>query len=96
MEKRDTPLKHDDASINSLSQLNNYKFLEYPYNIKTINLLKKIKIKLFGYARLGNYKLEGWKNPLPFYAFKCEKHGLQITYTTGWEKKLICNKCILE
>ena len=62
--------------------------------IKKINLKQKISLKILGKINLGRYKRHGWKSTLPFYLFKCPKHGLQISYPMGWKKLLICSECI--
>ena len=60
----------------------------------TPNLLQKLKLNIFGKAMVGKYKDENWSGSLPLYIFKCQEHGLQLSYPMGWKKKLICIKCL--
>jgi hypothetical protein len=34
-----------------------------------------------------------WKKALPFYAFRCEKHGVVENYLHGYGRYLGCPKC---
>jgi len=58
-----------------------------------LKLLDKIKIRLNGYVYKGDYKKEGWKEPLPFYLFECPVHGLVEGYPKGHSKRLECPIC---
>ncbi len=49
-----------------------------------------------GRIHLGDYKLPGWKNPLPFYAFICERHGIVVSYPIGHMEKLLCPQFLEE
>ena len=64
------------------------------FNLKNLNFMQKIKIKLFGHALIQKYKMKDWKNPLPIYVFNCHRHGLQLTYPMGWNNRLICPHCL--
>jgi len=44
---------------------------------------QRLKIALFGKVYLNERKLEGWSGYLPFYAFKCPKHGIIEDYPHG-------------
>ena len=61
-----------------------------------LGLLEKLKLKLSGNVYVGKQMKEGWKESLPFYAFKCPKHGIVKSYTKGYENKLECPNCIEE
>ena len=39
---------------------------------------------------------EHWNSPLPYYSFKCSKHGTVYNYPSGFDQKLICPKCLEE
>ena len=58
-----------------------------------IRLLERLKIQLSGYVYVGDKFKEGWKEPIPHYAFKCEKHGIIIDYPHGYNQRLECPKC---
>ena len=61
-----------------------------------LNLIERIKMLLNGYLYVGHEKLEGWKEPVPFYVFKCPKHGYVKTYRMGYNESLICPECLKE
>jgi len=62
----------------------------------SLPLLRRLQLKLFGYAYIGHRRQPGWKGPLPFYAFKCRVHGLVEDYPHGYNKRLDCPLCIRE
>lgn len=57
-----------------------------------LSLGQKIILRIQGHVRIGSRKYLGWKDPLPHYAFKCQEHGIVVTYPSGFGKKLICPK----
>lgn len=61
-----------------------------------IRLLDRLKIQLQGQVYAGTEKKRGWKEPLPFYMFKCPIHGYVKNYATGYGETLICPLCIKE
>lgn len=63
---------------------------------KEINFIDKVKIWIKGSAYMGNYQNDGWKGSLPFYRFKCNKHGIVENYAKGYSKRLVCPLCIKE
>jgi len=58
-----------------------------------IKLLQRLKLQLSGYVYVGDRMKEGWKEPIPHYAFNCPKHGLIIDYAHGYDQRLECPKC---
>jgi hypothetical protein len=44
-------------------------------------------------TKVGERKYEGWKGNLPFYLFKCKKHGWIIDYPHGYDFILRCPLC---
>jgi hypothetical protein len=40
--------------------------------------------------------MHGWKAAVPFYAFRCEKHGIVVNYPAGHMEKLLCPFCLDE
>ena len=59
-----------------------------------LTLLQRIKLRLLGYVYIGHYKLsETWRDSLPFYAFKCPKHGIVVDYPHGYYDRLDCPYC---
>lgn len=94
MEDQNSTLKYGNITFREFHEVDNINILKKALHIKKINSFQKIKIKLFGKTLLGNIQVKGWKTSLPFYAFNCQQHGLQITYPTGWRKKLVCPTCL--
>ena len=62
----------------------------------TLPLLRRLQLKLIGYAYIGHRRQPGWKGPLPFYAFSCGVHGLVEDYPHGYNKRLDCPLCLRE
>lgn len=58
--------------------------------------LRRLQLKLLGYAYIGHRRQPDWKGPLPFYVFKCGVHGLVEDYPHGYNKRLDCPLCLRE
>ncbi len=58
-----------------------------------LSLMQKISLALFGRARVGLRTREGWRGSIMHYAIKCPKHGVVVTYPTGFKGVLKCPKC---
>lgn len=61
-----------------------------------LSLLQFITLIIKGSVLVDWIKLEGWRDKIPFYLIKCKKHGYQLNYPSGFNKVLICPKCIKE
>ena len=61
-----------------------------------ISLLNRLKLRLSGYVYVEDRIELGWREPLPFYLFKCPVHGYVESYQHGYDKKLVCPKCLEE
>jgi hypothetical protein len=61
-----------------------------------LKLMEKIKIQLNGNLYVGNEKRDGWKEPAPFYIFKCPIHGYVKNYARGFDERLECPDCLQE
>jgi len=61
-----------------------------------MNLIQRFGLLLTGKVFMGNRKLSGWKDNLPFYAFRCPKHGIVEDYPHGYNDRLDCPECIKE
>jgi hypothetical protein len=61
-----------------------------------LTLFQKIILKIDGRVFIENRAKPGWRGTLPFYAFKCDKHGLVEDYFHGYEGRLDCPKCAKE
>ncbi len=70
------------------------KVLTGPESVE-LGFFQRVKLRLFGVVNVGDRMDEGWSSSLPFYAFRCEKHGLQFVYPVGHAKLLLCPKCAL-
>ena len=63
-------------------------------NMVKLTLFQKIILKLMGEVFIEYRTRPGWRRPLPFYAFKCETHGLVEDYPHGYNERLECPKCV--
>lgn len=68
----------------------------YYWMDQRISLLDRLKLRLSGYVYVEDRVKLGWKEPLPYYLFKCPVHGYVKSYQHGYDKKLICPKCLEE
>ena len=53
-------------------------------------------IQMYGSVYIGDYSKPGWSGELPFYAFRCRKHGIVTDYVHDGKMKpayLECPKC---
>ena len=62
----------------------------------TVTHLQRIEIKLLGKAFMGYRARDGWRQPLPFYAFRCPVHGYVEDYPHGYAERLDCPLCSRE
>lgn len=70
------------------------------YNRKTqkiedihLSYLSSLKLKLKGFAKIGERQYEGWSGPIPFYIYTCKLNGKKIfmaDYPHGYEGRLDC------
>jgi hypothetical protein len=65
-----------------------------PFDYSGLSFSQKIKLRLNGMIYIGDHREEGWKTSLPYYAFRCKKHGLQLGYRSGYAQLLLCPECI--
>jgi len=63
------------------------------YNFEPLGFFKKLKLKAGFRVYLGHLKMPGWRGELPFYAFVCPKHGVKVSYPSGFRGRLICDEC---
>ena len=61
-----------------------------------IGLLNRLKLRLSGYVYVEERIEPGWREPLPFYLFICPVHGYVESYQHGYDKKLVCPRCLEE
>ena len=57
---------------------------------------QKFSLMIGACAYLGHRKRPGWREHLPFYAFKCPTHGIVEDYPHGYNNRLDCPKCAYE
>ncbi len=62
-------------------------------NMVELTLVQKITLKLSKRVYTEHRMRHGWRKPLPFYAFKCPKHGIVEDYPHGYKGRLDCPKC---
>jgi hypothetical protein len=61
-----------------------------------IRLLNRLRMQLSGYVYVGERQRDGWRGPLPHYAFRCPVHGLVESYPHGHDQRLECPLCVEE
>jgi hypothetical protein len=62
--------------------------------ISNLSSLQRIILRIRGSVFLETISLRGWTDKLPLYLFKCDKHGYQVSYPTGYMMVLYCPKCL--
>ena len=58
-----------------------------------MNILQWVSLKILGYAYIGSRTYPGWNAAIPFYRFRCPKHGPVENYPQGYAEILRCPKC---
>ena len=58
-----------------------------------LNWIQKVMLGINGYIYLDHRRKSGWKDAIPFYAFKCPTHGIVEEYPHGYNIRLECPKC---
>ena len=64
-------------------------------NLETLSLsyLTAFKLKLRGFAKIGERQYEGWSGPIPFYVYTFKLNGKKIfmtDYPHGYNDRLDC------
>ena len=59
-----------------------------------LSFIEKLKLKYRSYVKIGDYVMDGWSDRLPFYLFKCHKHGYQVNYPSIYSSTLVCPVCL--
>ena len=80
-------------SVMNLHQINSDTVMQIVANLSLLQLLTLI---ISGSVFIDWLRLEGWKDKIPFYLIKCEKHGFQLSYPSGYSRELVCPKCLKE
>lgn len=62
----------------------------------TVTHLQRLEIRLLGKTFRGYRARDGWRQPLPFYAFRCPVHGYVEDYPHGYAERLDCPLCSRE
>jgi hypothetical protein len=57
------------------------------------SIRKKIELKIRGSVFTEKKMKDGWKAPIAFYAFSCDRHGIVENYEQGYHKNLRCPIC---
>jgi hypothetical protein len=80
-------------SVISLQQINAENILNI---VSGLSFFQRIILMFLGSVLIANLKLDGWRDKIPIYLFKCEKHGYQLTYPQGHMMIIRCPKCAKE
>ena len=78
-------------SVMSLSQLNTEALNGI---VAGLNIIQVLRLIILGSVFVDWMKFDGWKEKIPFYLIKCPKHGYQLCYPSGYNRSLVCPKCI--
>ena len=76
------------------SNLRTRSDMEKSLNSIELNIVQKMKLRLLGAVYVFDHKEDGWLSKIPFYAFRCKDHGIQLGYPIGHSKILICPECV--
>jgi hypothetical protein len=55
-----------------------------------LTLRQRIVLRLTGRVYLEHRTRPGWSGALPFYAFRCPRHGIVVDYPHGYSDRLDC------
>lgn len=67
-----------------------------PKILSTLNLIQRLRFRIFGMVYLEHRQNEGWRAPLPFYLVNCSKHGPFEDNPHGHMGVFRCPKCMDE
>ena len=62
-------------------------------DVLNLSPFKRFKLWLGFPVYVGDRTRDDWRGPLPFYAFKCPVHGVQVDYPHGYRDRLNCPEC---
>ena len=62
-------------------------------SIENLSWFQRFLIRTRGYAYVEHRIRPGWRAHIPFYAFKCNEHGIVVDYPHGHGSNLTCPKC---
>ena len=80
-------------SVMNLHQINSDTVMQI---VAGLSLLQLITLIVRGSVFIDWLRLEGWKDKIPFYLIKCEKHGFQLSYPSGYSREIVCPNCLKE
>jgi hypothetical protein len=80
-------------SVISLQQINPENILNI---VSGLNIFQLLILMIQGSVLIANLKLEGWRDKMPLYLYKCKEHGYQLTYPQGHMMIIRCPKCAQE
>jgi hypothetical protein len=61
-----------------------------------LSLFQRFLLYIYGCVYVGDETRPGWKRALPFFVFKCPKHGLVKNYLAGYDLWMLCPLCLEE
>jgi hypothetical protein len=80
-------------SVISLQQINSENLLNL---VQGLSFFQLLILMIQGSVLIANLRLEGWRDKIPIYLFKCKKHGYQLSYPQGHMMVIRCPKCAKE
>jgi hypothetical protein len=81
------------VSAMSLYQLNAEQIMSI---VASLSLLQVLTLTIRKSVFIDWIRPKGWRGRIPFYLIKCNKHGFQLSYPSGYNGTLICPKCVKE
>ena len=60
---------------------------------ETFSVVERLRLRLGLSVYVGHRWRPGWREPLPFYAFRCPRHGVVLSYPQGYGETLRCPRC---
>ena len=84
------------ASVGLLSAMNLYQINPEMLLMimSSLSILQFLTLMLRGSVLLDWIRLQNWREKMPIYLMKCEKHGFQLTYPSGFQGRLVCPVCV--
>jgi hypothetical protein len=61
--------------------------------VSSLSIPQILILTITGSLLLSNIKFKNWRDKIPIYLYKCEKHGIQICYPQGHMHNLRCPQC---
>ena len=61
--------------------------------VSSLSIPQILILTITGSVLLSNIRFKDWRDKIPIYLYKCDKHGYQLCYPQGHMMKLRCPQC---